>query len=81
MAVVAAAHDIALVEVVRPDGVECGDVACHPRHETRHEGCEAEAQHAVGIITVHQRRQREVEVAFERCWCHDRRDHARDGDK
>ena len=40
--------DVGLVDVIGPDGVECGDVAGHSRHEAGQQGGEAEAQDAGG---------------------------------
>ena len=40
--------DVGLVDVVGPDGVECGDVARHSGHEAGQQGGEAEAQNAGG---------------------------------
>jgi len=38
--------DVTLIDVVCPHGVERGRVACHPRHERRHQRRESQAEHS-----------------------------------
>ena len=57
-----AGADVALVQIVRPDGVERGDVAGHARHERGHQGGDADAQQARGAEPGEHHRHGHVEI-------------------
>ena len=53
MVVAAPLHQVGLVDVIGPHGIECRDVAGHPRHEASQQRCQSKAEHSMRIVTVH----------------------------
>ena len=54
--------EVALVDIVGPDGIKGGDVAGHAGHERCHQGREAQAEQPVGIVVRQQGRDGHVVV-------------------